>query len=72
MNTPKGNDARDEVLATMRGHSKAMTAGDVDTLLGFYSEDWQNSQGAGKDSLKDGFNGISNKIGSKLNFERMF
>ena len=65
MNTPKGNDARDEVLATMRGHSKAMTAGDVDTLLGFYSEDWQNSQGAGKDSLKDGFNGISNKIGSK-------
>ena len=65
MNTPKGNDARDEVLATMRGHSKAMTAGDLDTLLGFYSEDWQNSQGAGKDSLKNGFNGISNKIGSK-------
>ncbi len=65
MNLPKGNDAREEVLATMREFSKAMTAGDVDTLLGFYSEDWQNSRGAGKDSLKDIFDGISNKDGSE-------
>lgn len=65
MNIPKDNDARGEVLATMRGHSKAMTAGDVDTLLGFYSEDWQNSQGVGKGSLNDSFFGINNKIGSR-------
>lgn len=53
MNTPQNTDAKAEVLAIMRQHSDTMMAGDVDTLLSYYSQDWQNNQGADKDSLKD-------------------
>ena len=53
MNTPQDTHAEAEVLATMREHSDTMMAGDVDTLLSYYSQDWQNNQGADKDSLKD-------------------
>ena len=53
MNTPQNTDAKAEVLAIMREHSDTMMAGDVDTLLSYYSQDWQNNQGADKDSLKE-------------------
>ena len=58
-------DKNGEVLATMQAHAKAMTTGDVDALLEFYSEDWRDYHGADKGSLKDRFEGTNDKGGSK-------
>lgn len=62
---PLGASIEAEVLATMREYVKAMRAGDVDALLGFYSEDWQDNHGAAKDSLKERYQGTHDKGGYK-------
>jgi|TARA_B100000315_G_scaffold216331_1_gene216134 ketosteroid isomerase-like protein len=61
MSTSEDKSVEAQVLATMQAHSKAMTTGDVDVLLNFYSEDWQDNHRAGKDSLKVRFERMSDK-----------
>jgi beta-fructofuranosidase len=61
MSTSDDKSVEAQVLATIKAHSKAMTTGDVDVLLSFYSEDWQDNHGAGKDSLKARFERMSDK-----------
>ena len=43
-----------EVLAAMQAHVTARIAGDVDTVIASYSEDWRDSKGFTKDSLREG------------------
>ena len=43
-----------EVLAAMQAHVTARIEGDVDTVIASYSEDWRDSKGFSKDSLRDG------------------
>jgi ketosteroid isomerase-like protein len=47
-----------QVMATIEAHAEAITSGDVDTLLSFYSEKWRDNHEARKSGLK-------------LHFERM-
>ena len=43
-----------EVLAAMQAHIAARISGDVDTVINSYSEDWVDSKGSNKASLRDG------------------
>ena len=43
-----------EVLAAMQAHVTARIEGDVDAVIASYSEDWRDSKGFSKDSLRDG------------------
>jgi len=45
-------DVEAKVMAIMRDYFAAMKAGDADTILAFYSEDWEDHHGATKDSLR--------------------
>jgi len=43
-----------EILAAMEAHAAARINGDVDGVLDSYSEDWEDSKGFRKSSLKKG------------------
>ena len=43
-----------EVLAAMQAHITARINGDVDSVIDSYSEDWVDSKGSNKTSLRDG------------------
>ncbi len=44
-----------EILATMEAYAAARINGDLDAILDFYSEDWEDSKGFRKSSLKESY-----------------
>lgn len=58
---PGGASVEDEVLATMAKYVEAMKANDVDGLVAFFSEDWENDEGATKDVLEGYFQGLADQ-----------
>jgi len=56
-----GTDIEALVLATMREYAAAFSASDLGTLLALHSEDWEDNHGAGKESLKERYQGMGEK-----------
>jgi beta-fructofuranosidase len=52
MNSPGDKSAEAQIMATVEAHAEAMTSGDVDTLLSFYSENWRDNHETRKSGLK--------------------
>ncbi len=48
-----------EVLAAMQAHVEARINGNVDAVIDSYSEDWKDSKGFGKPSLREGHLGFA-------------
>lgn len=59
----------DEVFAALQAHVTARLDGNTDAVLESYSDDWQDSKGTRKSSLKEGNFAFAASAGAKVTFD---